>query len=216
MKKLIVLGIIATMVMGMAVAASAALDDTWILQMKASYVSNGQGSGTVTVGTKPGSIDGIGSEDKTLAPTNGEKAMMFTDLQPRSNTDYRAPLVVGETKTWNLNIWTNEGSAGEISLSGWIATAGNGSILPSTDGDPDILLQLFHGSTLVWTAPINESSTSTNPMFSYTFNYGGGNLTTAGEAFYVVASTIVPEPGSMVALFSGLVGLVGFGIRRRK
>lgn len=220
MKKLIVLGIIATMVMGMAVAASAAIDTTWILQMKASYVANGQGSGTVTVGTKPGAVDGIGSEDKTLAPTNGEKAMMFTDLQSRSNTDYRAPLVVGATKTWNLRIWTNEGGAGNILLTGWLATAGDGPILPSTDGDPNILLQLFHGSTLVWTAPINESSTSTNPMFSYTFNYGGGNLTTAGEAFYVVASAIpeapIPEPGSMVALFSGLVGLVGFGIRRRK
>ncbi len=28
--------------------------------------------------------------------------------------------------------------------------------------------------------------------------------------------TCIPEPGSMLAMFSGLVGLVGFGIRRRK
>jgi hypothetical protein len=27
---------------------------------------------------------------------------------------------------------------------------------------------------------------------------------------------MIPEPGSMFALLSGLVGLVGFGVRRRK
>jgi hypothetical protein len=26
----------------------------------------------------------------------------------------------------------------------------------------------------------------------------------------------VPEPGSMIAVLSGLIGLVGFGIRRRR
>jgi hypothetical protein len=35
----------------------------------------------------------------------------------------------------------------------------------------------------------------------------------------IVAATplaSVPEPGSMLAMFSGLVGLVGFGTRRRR
>ena len=32
----------------------------------------------------------------------------------------------------------------------------------------------------------------------------------------VIDTQCVPEPGSMVVMFSGLVGLVGFGIRRRK
>lgn len=37
------------------------------------------------------------------------------------------------------------------------------------------------------------------------------------DAFFDSASvTLIPEPGSMVALLSGLVGLVGVGIRRRK
>lgn len=37
-----------------------------------------------------------------------------------------------------------------------------------------------------------------------------------GYMFRVYATPTVPEPGSMLALFSGLIGLVGFGIRRRK
>lgn len=36
-----------------------------------------------------------------------------------------------------------------------------------------------------------------------------------GYMFRVYA-TPVPEPGSMLAMFTGLIGLVGFGIRRRK
>lgn len=37
----------------------------------------------------------------------------------------------------------------------------------------------------------------------------------AGNGYILEVST-VPEPGSMIAMLSGLVGLVGFGIRRRK
>lgn len=48
----------------------------------------------------------------------------------------------------------------------------------------------------------------------------GGVHPTYGEystgLFDDVTITAVPEPGSMVALLSGLVGLVGFGVRRRK
>jgi hypothetical protein len=36
------------------------------------------------------------------------------------------------------------------------------------------------------------------------------------SAFDDVTITLIPEPGSMIALLSGLVGLVGFGVRRRK
>ncbi len=37
-----------------------------------------------------------------------------------------------------------------------------------------------------------------------------------GYSIQFGAPVITPEPGSLVAMFSGLVGLVGFGIRRRK
>lgn len=70
--------------------------------------------------------------------------------------------------------------------------------------------------SVVWTAAMTTAAAS---GFSYTFANTEGMVgranavaLTLGEA----ATIITPEPGSMVAMFSGLVGLVGFGIRRRK
>ena len=46
---------------------------------------------------------------------------------------------------------------------------------------------------------------------------GATNSTKNVRVFFDDASvTAIPEPGSIIALLSGLVGLVGFGVRRRK
>jgi hypothetical protein len=42
--------------------------------------------------------------------------------------------------------------------------------------------------------------------------WAGGNL----QSFTVTVGPAVPEPGSMLALGSGMIGLVGFAIRRRR
>ncbi len=63
--------------------------------------------------------------------------------------------------------------------------------------------------TYTWVTRIER-----NPNFEHiTLNfYEGTNV----EEIVIDTICTVPEPGSMVAMFSGLVGLVGFGIRRRK
>lgn len=206
MKKLIVLGIIATMVMGMAVAASAAVDATWAVVIKSFNVANNQSGSQMTANTKPEATDGFiePGEDSTGPLASSGMATIYSDIFERCNKDTRAPLLVGESKVFNLSTAIMGQTTGSIRLDMWVAS----EIDPSTDGDPNVLVQLFKGSELIWTAPLGVKSTSKNPMFSYNVD--------AGTQLQLVASTIVPEPGSMVALFSGLVGLVGFGIRRRK
>lgn len=210
MKKLIVLGIIATMVMGMAVAASAAVDSAWLVTIKAFNTADNQSGSQIQAGTKLGAIDAFtesASEDGVGPLQPSGLATIYSAVVPiseRCTKDQRAPMLVGETKVWNLYTSIQSQTTGTIRLDMWVANI----IDPSTDGDPDLLVQLFKGSELIWTAPYGVKSTSQAPMFSYVVDYG--------TELQLVASAIVPEPGSMVALFSGLVGLVGFGIRRRK
>jgi len=65
-----------------------------------------------------------------------------------------------------------------------------------------------------WASTMTSAS---NALFNYTFENTTGMVGAANAvAFTLGEAEIVPEPGSMVAMFSGLVGLVGFGIRRRK
>lgn len=207
MKKLIVLGIIATMVMGMAVAASAAVDTTWAVALKAFNNDTGISGAQITANTKPGAIDAytiVASEDAVGQPPTGTPGLIYSTIFPSCIKDTRAPMEVGETKVWTLETSVYGIVGPQVRVDVWVAS----EIDPSTDGDPDLLVQLFKGSELIWTAPYGVKSNSKAPMFSFVVD--------AGTELQLVASTIVPEPGSMVALFSGLVGLVGFGIRRRK
>jgi len=215
MKKLIVMGIVAVMVMGLSVAASAALDNTWMMQLRAADAA-GVSLGTVTIGTKVGATDGYtttGSEDGVVQTPPAARAMLVSTIVAGQLTtkDVRAPLVVGQTKTWDLTLYEYGGGATTFSLTGWMASSANMLDL-STGGDPNIKVELKQGDKVLWTVPYGVSGSSTAPTFTLAtpLSYTGNAI-----SLQVVAST-VPEPGSMVALFSGLIGLVGFGIRRRK
>lgn len=217
MKKLIVLGIIATMVMGMAVAASAAVDNAWVVQLRA--IDNaGLSQGTGTYGTKATGRDEYlpPTEDSGLGLQVGTAAYVASVIGTNlCSKDYRAPLVAGQTKVWDIRIWLPVGelgpTSGKITLIGWTAASAN-QINPSTGGDPDLKVKLMQGDTVLWDFAQNVSGNQDAPLFSLDFVC----VDSTPINLQLVASTIVPEPGSMVALFSGLVGLVGFGIRRRK
>ena len=50
-----------------------------------------------------------------------------------------------------------------------------------------------------------------------TFSVLVGNREQGGIIYAVTADdAVIPEPSSLLAMLSGLVGLVGYGIRRRK
>lgn len=217
MKKLIVLGIIATMVMGLAVAASAQIDATWAVQLRAyNGAATPNATGTLTVGTRVGASDGwstAGAEDSAYPAYTGVPGVILSTLLPadqRVNKDQRAPLGENETKVWDLVMFCVGGAPQTMRLDGWLpATA-----TLQEGGNLRVWLQDSQGNVL-WEVPYNTSGAQGTPTFSKTFAYDGTPIN-----LQLVASTVapveVPEPGSMLAMFSGLVGLVGFGIRRRK
>lgn len=223
MKKLIVIGIVAVMVMGLAVAASAAPfvpNDQWFVQLKAE--NGGMSAGNITTGTKVGASDGYVAVEDTgfpgQVPTWGE--MIITDLAPnafvpdgRWNKDQRAPMVRNQVQIWDLKAYINGATTGTLTIKAWVVATGKIT-------SPDFFVALYDGvviadnytsATPIWTALHSASGTSAAPQFTLS------NIAVSGfKQYTLVASTVIPEPGSMVALFSGLVGLVGFGIRRRK
>jgi hypothetical protein len=230
MKKLIVIGIVMVMVMAMAVAASAFTADNTI-KMGITFANGTISQGTLTLGTDVGKGDGyVLAEDLGFSgATSTAGEIICTDLAPtgtitdgRWKTDLRAPVGEGALpKVWSLKAYFNNGLAGTATLKAWMM-AGTGN--PGVNSE-NYKVQIFDGtwtsaaiqageaqSALLWTAPTNGTTgTSTSPQYTL----GGINMTAGQQRYYTMAIS-VPEPGSMVALFSGLVGLVGFGIRRRK
>jgi len=221
MKKLIVMGIVAMMVMGLSVAASAAIDTDWAVQLRAMNGTLSMGTGTF--GTKVGANDAFtttGAEDANFPSPTATWAEVGSTIGgvSRISKDYRAPLDLvnfkglANAKVWNLSLSIQGGTQGPIKLIGWLPTAAAGVIT----ADADQIVELRQGDVVLWAVPKGVGGTSTAPQFTKTdFAYDGANPI----ALQLVAYTpgpIVPEPGSMVAMFSGLVGLAGFAIRRRK
>ncbi|MCE5322013.1 PEP-CTERM sorting domain-containing protein [bacterium] len=213
MKKLIVLGIVLTMVMGLAAMVSASETD-WLVYLKATNAAGSKGLNSSAIyGTRTGALDGVDSNDANNVAGTGDLACIGCfDLGVGSAMngyykDLRAPLTTNAT--WHIKIWKQDGFVGDqIKLIGWNPTGTYDVVKPVT-------LSIDSGSAICngesvtsYTFTGAENGSSTAPLFTWYFDVSEGqtyDLTLA-----------VPEPGSMVAMLSGLVGLVGFGIRRRK
>lgn len=194
MRRLIAIGIVATvLVVGLAVAASAVVDSTWVMQLRAYSNSNNASTGTLTLGTKVGAIDAftlVGAEDNTGAPS-GTVGCIFSTITELCNKDYRAPLNAngGGGKVWNLSLYINGGQPGTIKLDGWMAS-GTNMLDRSTGGDPSIVLRLWQGTTLLWTVPYGVSGTQAAPTYSNaSIAYNGTPISLA-----LVADPAIPSP----------------------
>lgn len=211
MKKLIISGIlIVTLVLMCLAVAAAAVDETWLVQFRP---YNGTATaGTLSLGTRPGAGDvWIMGEDAVFpTPAANGAAEIVSTLLPgqRTSTDIRTPLNE-TTRTqviWNLSMYIVGGQPGTIRLDGWVG--GGANVLDPTS--PYLRVRLYQGSTLLWTLPLGTTGTQAEPLWSHYFVYTGTPI-----EMQLVAD-VVPEPGSAVAMLSGILGCIGFGIRRRR
>jgi len=225
MKKLFVLGIALMMVMAWGVAANA----YYISVAAATSTSFGQvdfsDSWDAADGDTPWSPTPATSYVTACANDSlGDESVIYDD------SHVAGPTVKGTTTlpAWTFYVWT-VGTAAPTSLYAFLVDDGAGSG--------------FYGGSLVtrgnWV--VTDVTNSSNPVVVDKFSFAAGlapdGLTgakaanqainlgtistgasrTSPEIFTIAqVAQVTPEPGSMVALFSGLVGLVGYGIRRRK
>jgi len=207
MKKLIGIGIAAMMVMGLAISANATLA-AWTLNLRAG----------VLVGTTWNNSAALGAIGIATAAATRTYTTVAATTAGFLNTDGTTGLLCAkdiraagqQTYTWKMQLDT-----GANYPAGVTTTIGYWSSAVATD----------------WTGWTIQAWRVDAPTVKYDILAGGkagvygvaaiNNLTTAeglptslAQDWIVQAS--VPEPGSMVAMFSGLVGLVGFSVRRRK
>lgn len=218
---LIGLAVVVTVIALPYATAMAAADPDWQLNFAVSI--NGSAYLNSSFGTKIGAIDGVGPED--CPPLDGiaipvddytPNAFAYTIVRGRVLTyDFRAP-VTDQAKTWN--IWLTATEPGTISLgtkSLVLNPCYNGEMpLTEEPGQPIFVggydgglasLALWHGSDLLWNWQPGQTVT---PMQSFAYN--GSAI-----ALQLVATPMsAPEPGSIVALLTGLCGLLGLARRR--
>lgn len=223
MKKLIVIGIAVIMVAGLVSAANAAYDPSWIVNIKVSRAGDGATDAWTTIlGTAPAAAT-------TVAPPPGPSAVVYAYSENSGSLikDQRASFN-GTTMSWVIRFSTANYTGGApTTLWAYIWNPADTAIVKTNAFAPlgGETLKLYASTDgiakgdLLWTVVSGGTGGTAD---ANTFKLGGGPTGAGfaiGNTYILEAGTgapVIPEPGSILALASGLVGLMGFGIRRRK
>lgn len=232
MKKVTVL-LVVVMVLGAMSAAFASQDD-WTLFLRTSNTSNAKAAADLQLGTVPGAVDGLGDDydfNSTLPAADVAYIRCF-DLGTGSASygyaaDIRSPLtgpgskiiwsdvrlgVMGgwdPTKAVQLRLYNKSSYdiVAPVDVMIKVLSDPTGDLVVDADG-----YLLMDGSPIFSEA---KNGSASSPAYSFTMA-NVAPLVAGEQVLLQVEARIIPEPGSIVAMLSGLVGLAGYGIRRRK
>ncbi|MEN6370977.1 MAG: PEP-CTERM sorting domain-containing protein [Armatimonadota bacterium] len=223
MKK--VIGIVLVMGLLLGITSVAMADSTnWVMKVTASKTDGTYSGVTTQFGWRSGYTDGIDTAKNELVappdPVTGDSlaycvAQLGVDKSIskydfRQSLSARSAITAATPLVWTFAIYS-KGPATidpimlkiEPTTYAWTSDQGTGK-------DP---LVLSFATSTGFSKTFNPSDT----LSAFTFNVSGPATMTVTVAPKSATPPVnTPEPGSMLALGSGLVGLMGFAIRRRK
>ena len=174
----------------------------------------------VRVGAHPGAVDGYDGQASSNPVDTGPVLLLHRDKGPGwtgdtgfYSTDFESPIPSVASKTWwDLCLWTTSSSYLTIENRASFSAITDGALPPETYWCELVLDYVPDG--LNWSGPwsftwqLNDGLSATLPVPTVSDGLLGTRM------HLTVYTTPIPEPSSLLALGSGVLGL--WGLRRRR
>ncbi|MEN6520985.1 MAG: PEP-CTERM sorting domain-containing protein [Armatimonadota bacterium] len=228
--------IVAVLVMALAVSAMAS-ETNW------KFFANTTGNPT---GIRVGTLSTAGANSASVNLVTGTGCAIYDLAAPTYGTtnllsiDMTAPITEGTSRAWTMLVWAGKSFTGSSITVNW-HDGGSSYPLPTKIGNTEYSFKLkvvtdptgTYAVGTEWTFPTtlyNSGSYSASPIvFNKNISsimYNQKSITDLSPAtgangaqaikLQISMAPTVPEPGSMLALATGLIGLAGGIIRRKK
>lgn len=233
MKRLIVIGFVVTILISATAAiASVPADNDWLLNFRATTdVAAKTGAATSTFGLKSTAGDYFAYRQDAFA--GPEVNYSYAGDPLHSSRRYYIAKFGGAPlgSTSNVMSWVIrlDGYAySSAYVTGWNASGATSSI----EGFPGQTIKLYEcnvagdklapaiwtftpGVVATWSAGARMGGTSNVDYFQKMYTFGAADAEGLSHQYLLLEAT-VPEPSSILAVISGLAGVLGLRIRRRK